>query len=189
MAELGADSSNAAFVNSSTSSRFSVVQASEAGSIDSFHYFATNRLGDGNTSFTDFDFSVYKNTVNDLDGAELVWSSAQFSSVPSTSAWNTISASGSFEANDYIFFLLRSADGITMYLQTGTPAGDIIDDESYLAQSADVGNPGASFEDPITLTPGAAAEALKAYITYTPSGGGGGSIAAIAHHYKRMKAA
>jgi len=160
---------------------------SEGGTLDTFYFFAGNRSG--NSAFNDFDWAVYAGgSSSGPDGASFVWGSSDYQAVDigNTPAWQSESASGSFSAG-YLWFVLRSNDGIQLGLCNDTDGGDLdgsLDTRSVTGSSG----PGASW--PGTFTGNGAsipADLMKVAVDYTAASGGGEGAAAYFNFLKRRQ--
>lgn len=106
--------------------------------------------------------------------------SAGNTAAPGTHANTTISGlSGSLTNGDYVWVAFnRSGTNASVYYTATTGAWKVQD----FAQTA------GTWDDPwVTISDTRTWQYVGAYITYTPSGGGGSAIAVISNHYRRIK--
>jgi hypothetical protein len=156
---------------------------SVGGTITGLFVYAQNRAA--NVAFNLFDWAIYKGgSDSSPQGATLLWNSKSYNAVTiggTGFAWwqifdaSSAAATGSFNANDHLWLVLRSQDGIDMKACGVSDAGDFA---SYPASPSTpglnsitgAGNVGTSWPATFpTVTAPSTGDWLKARITYTLS--------------------
>lgn len=148
------------------------------GTITAFEAYIGDRAG--NAAFNNFDYALYTGGSSDgPSGAALVWSSKHYSGVGvGEPGWKSIVDASDAPPNvsvpaGWLWFVLRSGDGVQQYCCSGTDRGDLAEFGDTRSYSGTGDAPGGAWPATFAANGAPYFACMAVRVEYTPAGGGG----------------